>query len=94
MRASDTEARSDTRYRKEKIMEKTKRTFLSGIKAKLFKDHVRFRDLHIEFKPAKETIKIAAIIAITMLCLGAVLYGTDTGTNRLISAMISAISGS
>lgn len=74
-------------------METTKRTFLSGFKARFLKNHVRFKDLGIEFRPAKETLKTAAVIAVSMLCLGAVLYGADTGVTKLIGLAVSAISG-
>mgnify|MGYP006966731739 CR=1 FL=1 len=55
------------------------------------KKFVRFSDLKIEFKPAKTTIKTAAILAIAMLCLGAVLYGTDIGATKLLDMVIQAI---
>lgn len=58
----------------------------------LTKKFVRFSNLHIEFKPAGETLKIAALVAISMLCLGALLYGVDTGATKLLDLVIQAIS--
>ena len=57
----------------------------------LTKKFVRFSSLNIEFKPAKETIKIAAIVAIGMLCLGALLYGVDTGATKLLDIVIQTL---
>lgn len=57
------------------------------------KRFVRFSRLHIEFKPAKETIKIAAIVTISMLCLGTLLYGVDTGATKLLDIVIQTITG-
>lgn len=57
----------------------------------LTKKFVRFSSLNIEFKPAKETIKIATIVAIGMLCLGTLLYGVDTGTTKLLDIVIQTL---